>query len=73
MLQQIIGQALGSTGNREDIQETAIDAGIKLLVITSGFVLKKELREKLFALATEFETLGVTRAELADMLKEEET
>ena len=36
-------------GNREDIQETAIDAGIKLLVITSGFVLKKELREKAYA------------------------
>lgn len=34
---------------------------------------KKELRDRLFALAAEFEALGVTRAELADMLKEEET
>jgi manganese-dependent inorganic pyrophosphatase len=32
--------------DREDIQECCIDAGIKLLVLTSGFVLKKELREK---------------------------
>jgi len=32
--------------NREDIQESSIEAGIKLLVITSGNVLKKELRDK---------------------------
>ncbi|MCR5291055.1 MAG: putative manganese-dependent inorganic diphosphatase [Treponema sp.] len=34
------------TGNRDDIQEAAIEGGAKLVVITSGFVLKKELREK---------------------------
>jgi len=34
---------------------------------------KKELCDRLYALAAEFEALGVTRAELADMLKEEET
>jgi Predicted transcriptional regulators len=32
-----------------------------------------ELKEKLFTLAGEFETVGVTRAEMADMLKEEES
>ena len=31
-----------------------------------------ELREKLSALAAEFEAVGVSRAEMADMLKEDE-
>lgn len=34
------------TGDRSDVQEYCIDAGIKALVITSGFVLSKELRDK---------------------------
>ena len=32
----------------------------------------RELREKLSALAAEFEAVGVSRAEMADMLKEDE-
>ncbi len=32
--------------NRESIQEACIAGGVKLLIITSGFVLKKELRDK---------------------------
>ena len=34
------------TGDREDIQSAAIDAGVKLLIITLGKPLKKELRER---------------------------
>ncbi|HZK19493.1 MAG TPA: putative manganese-dependent inorganic diphosphatase [Treponemataceae bacterium] len=34
------------TGDRADIQEHCIDCDIKALVITSGFILNKELREK---------------------------
>jgi manganese-dependent inorganic pyrophosphatase len=32
--------------DRDDIQEACIDAGVKLLIITSGFVLTKRLRDK---------------------------
>jgi manganese-dependent inorganic pyrophosphatase len=32
--------------DREDIQECCIESGIKLIVLTSGFILKKGLREK---------------------------
>ncbi len=34
------------TGDREDVQEYCINSGIKALVVTSGFVINKELREK---------------------------
>lgn len=33
-------------GDREEIQEACINAKVKLLIMASGFVLKKELREK---------------------------
>lgn len=34
------------TGDRTDVQEYCIDSGVKALIITSGFVLNKELRDK---------------------------
>lgn len=34
------------TGDREDIQEYALDARVKALIITNGFTLTKQLREK---------------------------
>ena len=34
---------------------------------------RAELKDRLLALAAEFEAVGVSRAEMADMLKEEET